>query len=70
MNLHTASSLLGTALIGAITTTSSAEEEPLGLYGSGATNPSKCLWHIMAKFEEQIKIPAKLSYRAVGSDRH
>ncbi|KAL7529171.1 hypothetical protein ACHAXR_004982 [Thalassiosira sp. AJA248-18] len=67
MNLHTASSLLGTALLGAIATTSSAQEEPLGLYGSGTTNPSKCFWHIMAKFEEQIKIPAKLSYRAVGS---
>ena len=64
MNLLTAAStLLASAAIGLAT----AQEEPLGLHGSGTTNPSKCFWHIMAKLEEQIKIPAKLSYRAVGS---
>ena len=35
------------------------------------TNPRRpvgqCFWHIMETFQEQIKIPARLTYRAVGS---
>ncbi|EJK44822.1 hypothetical protein THAOC_36605, partial [Thalassiosira oceanica] len=27
----------------------------------------QCFWHIMEKLEEQIKIPTRLTYRAVGS---
>ena len=46
---------------------SSNEYEILGLDGSGTTNPSKCLWHIMAKLTEQIKVPTRFTYRAVGS---
>lgn len=39
----------------------------LQIHGSGTTNPSKCYWHIMDQMEEQMRLPAKLSYRAVGS---
>ncbi|KAL7554108.1 hypothetical protein ACHAWF_017499 [Thalassiosira exigua] len=46
---------------------STDDMEPLGVHGSGTTNPSKCFWHIMAKLEEQIKLPSRLTYRAVGS---
>lgn len=45
----------------------STEYEALGVDGSGTTNPQKCFWHIMAKLSEQIKLPARFSYRAVGS---
>eukprot|EP00571_Detonula_confervacea_P013211 CAMPEP_0172298406 /NCGR_PEP_ID=MMETSP1058-20130122/1078_1 /TAXON_ID=83371 /ORGANISM="Detonula confervacea, Strain CCMP 353" /LENGTH=485 /DNA_ID=CAMNT_0013007681 /DNA_START=13 /DNA_END=1470 /DNA_ORIENTATION=+ len=71
MNLHAASSILGTALLGAIATaqdtTDTSAYEALGVDGSGTTNPSKCFRHIMAKLEEQIKLPTRFSYRAVGS---
>lgn len=30
-------------------------------------NKPQCFWHIMEKLEEQIKIPTRLTYRAVGS---
>jgi len=73
MNLRTATSIAGTALVGVLaattTTVTHAQEdyEPLGVDGSGTTNPSKCFWHIMAKLHEQIKVPTRFSYRAVGS---
>lgn len=35
--------------------------------GSGTTNPNKCFKHIMAQLEEQIKLPTRFTYRAVGS---
>jgi len=66
MNLRTAISLVGTALFGTLAATA-AQDEPLIISGSGTTNPSKCFWHIMAKMTEQIKIPTRLTYRAVGS---
>jgi hypothetical protein len=57
MNPRTISTtLLASAAIG-LGFTAGQESESLGLYGSGTTNPSKCFWHIMAKFQEQIKIP-------------
>ena len=62
MNLRSAASLL---LIGA--TTIVAQDSSISLNGSGTTNPSKCFWHIMDKLMEQIKVPARLTYRAVGS---
>jgi ABC-type phosphate transport system substrate-binding protein len=43
------------------------EQEHLGIDGSGTTNPQKCFWHIMSKFNEQIKLPTTFSYRGVGS---
>eukprot|EP00585_Thalassiosira_rotula_P012007 CAMPEP_0196133156 /NCGR_PEP_ID=MMETSP0910-20130528/2492_1 /TAXON_ID=49265 /ORGANISM="Thalassiosira rotula, Strain GSO102" /LENGTH=476 /DNA_ID=CAMNT_0041392851 /DNA_START=76 /DNA_END=1506 /DNA_ORIENTATION=+ len=68
MNLYTATSLLGTTLFGALAANVLADEEnPIIISGSGTTNPSKCFWHIMAKLEEQIKIPVRMTYRAVGS---
>jgi ABC-type phosphate transport system substrate-binding protein len=39
----------------------------ISLHGSGTTNPSKCFWLIMDQFMERIKIPTRLTYRAVGS---
>lgn len=66
MKLRTATaSLLGGALLGALS--AAAQDGPIGISGSGTTNPSKCFWRIMSKFEEQMKLPAHLSYRAVGS---
>jgi len=68
MHLLTATSLLGTTLFGVLAATVlAAEEGPIVISGSGTTNPSKCFWHIMAKLEEQIKIPVRMTYRAVGS---
>lgn len=37
------------------------------LHGSGTTNPSKCYWLIMDQIMNHIKIPTRLTYRAVGS---
>jgi ABC-type phosphate transport system substrate-binding protein len=37
------------------------------IHGSGTTNPSKCIWHIMSLFEERSQITTRLTYRAVGS---
>jgi len=73
MKFRTAAvSLLGAALHGLLAARAQAEdattmEPPLGISGSGTTNPSKCFWHVMSMFEEQMKLPAKLTYRAVGS---
>jgi ABC-type phosphate transport system substrate-binding protein len=39
----------------------------IGLHGSGTTNPSKCFWHIMDQFQDRVKEPVKMTYRAVGS---
>ena len=36
------------------------------LHGSGTTNPSKCLWSIMERFEEKAKEPLHMTYRAIG----
>jgi ABC-type phosphate transport system substrate-binding protein len=41
--------------------------EVVTIHGSGTTNPSKCIWHIMSLFEEQSRITTRLTYRAVGS---
>ena len=49
------------------TTTTTEIYEPLGIDGSGTTNPSKCFWHIMSKLDEQIKLPTRFTYRGVGS---
>ena len=80
VNLRSASILLSATLIGLVSgqddmatttvdgpTDVNQEYEALGVDGSGTTNPSKCFWHIMAKFNEQIKLPVRMSYRAVGS---
>lgn len=37
------------------------------IHGSGTTNPSKCIWHIMSLFEERSRVATRLTYRAVGS---
>lgn len=42
-------------------------EEIVQIHGSGTTNPSKCIWHIMSLFNAQSKNPVRLTYRAVGS---
>lgn len=79
MNLRIALSLLcggvGVAVVCAQNSTNSTEStesteheyEHLGIDGSGTTNPQKCFWHIMSKFNEQIKLPTTFSYRGVGS---
>lgn len=69
MNLRTAAAL--TLLLAGgnngATAQSGDDVSSLGIDGSGTTNPSKCFWHIMAKMMEQIKLPARMTYRAVGS---
>ncbi len=37
------------------------------IHGSGTTNPSKCIWHIMSLFNQRAKLPIRMTYRAVGS---
>lgn len=44
-----------------------ADGEVITIHGSGTTNPSKCIWHIMSLFEERSQISTRLTYRAVGS---
>mmetsp|Transcript_15263 Transcript_15263/g.21776 ORF Transcript_15263/g.21776 Transcript_15263/m.21776 type:complete len:497 (+) Transcript_15263:81-1571(+) len=41
--------------------------ETVSVNGSGTTNPSKCIWHIMSDFMDRSKLPTRLTYRAVGS---
>ena len=43
------------------------EEAVLNFHGSGTTNPSKCYWYILDKFEDRSKHPIRGTYRAVGS---
>jgi len=43
------------------------ETDVLQLHGSGTTNPSKCYWLIMDQIMDRIKIPTRMTYRAVGS---
>jgi len=37
------------------------------VHGSGTTNPSGLLWHIMELLEDRASIPISMTYRAVGS---
>jgi len=37
------------------------------VHGSGTTNPSKCYWHIMDSIMDRVKLPTRMTYRAVGS---
>ncbi|GKZ00927.1 hypothetical protein MPSEU_001044200 [Mayamaea pseudoterrestris] len=39
----------------------------VGLYGSGTTNPSKCIWDILSTISSGIRFPSRLTYRGVGS---
>ena len=41
--------------------------EVVQVHGSGTTNPSKCIWHIMSLFNQRAKLPVRMTYRAVGS---
>ena len=45
----------------------SGDNEIFSVHGSGTTNPSKCLWHIMSLFEQRSRVPIQMTYRAVGS---
>lgn len=42
-------------------------EDIVQVHGSGTTNPSKCIWHIMSLFNQRSKVPIRMTYRAVGS---
>uniref|UniRef100_A0A061RD09 Phosphate abc transporter substrate-binding protein n=1 Tax=Tetraselmis sp. GSL018 TaxID=582737 RepID=A0A061RD09_9CHLO len=44
-------------------------EDHLGrqVHGSGTTNPSGLLWHVMEILEDRSTVPLELTYRAVGS---
>lgn len=44
-----------------------ASDSVIALDGSGTSNPSKCYWLIMDQIMNHIKIPTRLTYRAVGS---
>lgn len=37
------------------------------IHGSGTTNPSKCYWHIMDAIKDRLRVPVRMTYRAVGS---
>lgn len=55
------------ALLAAAFPQAAVSQEVASLHGSGTTNPSKCYWHIMDELQTQLKIPARLTYRAIGS---
>eukprot|EP00551_Chaetoceros_affinis_P009777 CAMPEP_0203682888 /NCGR_PEP_ID=MMETSP0090-20130426/47220_1 /ASSEMBLY_ACC=CAM_ASM_001088 /TAXON_ID=426623 /ORGANISM="Chaetoceros affinis, Strain CCMP159" /LENGTH=474 /DNA_ID=CAMNT_0050552005 /DNA_START=42 /DNA_END=1463 /DNA_ORIENTATION=+ len=42
-------------------------DEIMQIHGSGTTNPSKCIWGIMSKFNARSRDPIRMTYRAVGS---
>jgi len=63
--LTKASALLITAAT-AILLKSADAGSVIELHGSGTTNPSKCIWHIMERIQEQAKKPLHMTYRAVG----
>ncbi len=44
-----------------------AAGEIFEIHGSGTTNPSKCIWNIMSKFNARSRDPIRMTYRAVGS---
>ena len=56
-----------TALLLTVVSPGVAQNGTIQLHGSGTTNPSKCYWHIMDQFQDRIKLPVKMTYRAVGS---
>ena len=37
------------------------------VHGSGASNPSRCYWHVLEAMEAQTKIPIRMTYRATAS---
>jgi ABC-type phosphate transport system substrate-binding protein len=56
------------SLLAALASTpNTSASEVLQIHGSGTTNPSKCYWNVMDMFEEQTKLPVRMTYRAVGS---
>jgi ABC-type phosphate transport system substrate-binding protein len=58
---------LVSSLLAALAFTPNASADVLEVHGSGTTNPSKCYWNVMDMFEEQTKLPTRMTYRAVGS---
>ena len=54
-------------LLASIAATVNGDGEVYSIHGSGTTNPSKCIWHIMSLFEERSRVKTHLTYRAVGS---
>ena len=54
-------------LLASLAGTASADNEVVAIHGSGTTNPSKCIWHVMSLFEERSRVKTHLTYRAVGS---
>ncbi len=54
-------------LAGLLADAAEASRETFAIHGSGTTNPSKCIWHIMSLFEERSRVNTRLTYRAVGS---
>ena len=61
------SSILVLLLLVATTPGGNTSDGVVALHGSGTTNPSKCYWLIMDQIMNHIKIPTRLTYRAVGS---
>jgi ABC-type phosphate transport system substrate-binding protein len=54
-------------LLASLAGTASADSQVVAIHGSGTTNPSKCIWHVMSLFEERSRVKTHLTYRAVGS---
>lgn len=46
---------------------SGGDHPPVGLHGSGSTLAAPCFRRVMSKFDDQIRLQTKLTYRAVGS---
>ena len=39
----------------------------VGIHGSGTSNPSHCIWHIMEQIQSQVKNPVRLTYRSTST---
>jgi len=64
MKVHPLSTFL---LAGLSSVAQQVNGEVVTIHGSGTTNPSKCIWHIMSLFMERSLVATRLTYRAVGS---
>jgi ABC-type phosphate transport system substrate-binding protein len=62
MKINALSILLSTTSL-----VSLSQADEIQIHGSGTTNPSKCIWHIMSLFNARTRDPIRMTYRAVGS---
>jgi ABC-type phosphate transport system substrate-binding protein len=46
---------------------SSGVDATIMVHGSGTSNPSRCIWHVMEKIQTHAKNPVRITYRSTST---